>query len=457
MDINNGFVRCVGYRRSERYFTIGKVYEVVNGSIRNDNGYTYVGRSWDGRPMVEWLSDWYIFEEVKEYATNVVCSICGEKIANNEYTWVDGDIVCNSCKEEHVYFCDCCGRAVLDENSHYANNQTWCKRCFEQNFRECACCGETVYFYDMIYSTNGYICENCECDHYTRCASCGELIHTDYAYWDEYVEEYFCEDCNERRNRAIKPYSFKPIPFFRGSNNRNALYMGVELEIDGSGEDTEYAQILLDIANADTENIYIKHDGSLEDGFEIVSHPCTLDYHLNAIPWKELSAKAVSLGYRSHNTDTCGLHVHVSRKAFGDNYDEQEEAISKILYFIENNWDNVLRFTRRTERNMDEWASRYGICNDIKSTYEKAKGEWNRYRCLNLCNDNTIEFRMFRGTLNHTTFCATLELVHNICNVCHNASVEDIANMDWSKFLSHIDMEKYTELNTYLNIRGLNV
>lgn len=41
--------------------------------------------------------------------------------------------------------------------------------------------------------------------------------------------------------------------------------------------------------------------------------------------------KARNLGYRSHQTSTCGLHIHINRNAFGDNQSEQEEAISKIL------------------------------------------------------------------------------------------------------------------------------
>lgn len=51
--------------------------------------------------------------------------------------------------------------------------------------------------------------------------------------------------------------------------------------------------------------IYIKHDGSLNDGMEIVTHPMTLDYHLNEMPWREVMSKAISFGYISHKTRTC--------------------------------------------------------------------------------------------------------------------------------------------------------
>jgi len=214
---------------------------------------------------------------------------------------------------------------------------------------------------------------------------------------------------------------------------------------------------LLEIVNDSCKHIYCKHDGSIHDGFEIVSHPATLEYHLNCIEWAELMRKALRMGYRSHDTDTCGLHVHVSRAALGDNCTEQDETISKILYFIENHWDNIVRFTRRTESNLRRWADRYGMEENAESTYEKAKNDWYRYRCLNLCNDNTIEFRVFRGTLKYSTFCATLQFVHVLCNMCKNCTVDEIESANWATLLNDIPPTKYPELVEYLKIRGLYV
>ncbi len=43
----------------------------------------------------------------------------------------------------------------------------------------------------------------------------------------------------------------------------------------------------LNIGNRINEHIYCKHDGSLDEGFEIVSHPATLEYHTKTILWKK--------------------------------------------------------------------------------------------------------------------------------------------------------------------------
>jgi hypothetical protein len=233
------------------------------------------------------------------------------------------------------------------------------------------------------------------------------------------------------------------------------MYLGVELEIDNGGECHENAELLLDIMNERNEHIYCKHDGSIADGFEIVSHPCTLGYHMHEMNWSGLMKKALYIGYRSHDTDTCGLHVHVSRNALGNTYDEQDNTIAKILYFVEKNWYEILRFTRRTEDNLNHWACRYGLEPTIAETYNKAKGDYNRYHCINLLNTHTIEFRIFRGTLKHSTFIATLQFVHALCNWCKDSTMEDIYSAKWESFTSTLTVSRYSELLEYLVNRNL--
>ena len=41
LKIKNGKVRCVGYNDSERYFTIGKIYNVIDNTIIDDTDFKY--------------------------------------------------------------------------------------------------------------------------------------------------------------------------------------------------------------------------------------------------------------------------------------------------------------------------------------------------------------------------------------------------------------------------------
>jgi len=175
----------------------------------------------------------------------------------------------------------------------------------------------TVCCYGDEYTT---LCRHCYENHYTRCSCCDALLHENDAYHldgYDYCSECYHDEVDKCRN--IHDYGYKPDPVFYGNSKR---FFGVELEIDGAGKDSDNADELLAIGNRDLVSIYIKGDGSLDDGMEIVTHPMSLDWHKDFC-WEEIMKKAVSMGYRLHQTSTCGLHIHVNRNSLGDTHDEQ--------------------------------------------------------------------------------------------------------------------------------------
>lgn len=124
----------------------------------------------------------------------------------------------------------------------------------------------------------------------------------------------YCDECyREIQESTIRPYNYKPEPIFYGSGD---LFYGIELEIDKGGERSDYAETILNVANKDSKYIYARHDGSIDNGFEIVSHPMTLEYHTNTMNWADVMDTALLLGYRSHQTYTCGLHSTKNRRSF---------------------------------------------------------------------------------------------------------------------------------------------
>ena len=224
-------------------------------------------------------------EEQKRY-----CDYCGCVLDEDDGTWVEEDLLCQDCVDEHCVTCDHCGEII------------WTEDCVEDE--------------DII------LCEECFDNHYHRCESCNRIIHDNNTNW--YNDNPYCESCFDDLEDEIEEYSYKPEPVFYGKGKR---FFGVELEVDDGGKDNENARTLKDVANYRHDHIYIKSDGSLDDGFEIVSHPMTLDYHMNEMDWESVLHEAVNMGYRSHQTDTCGLHIHVNRESFGENQAEQEAVI----------------------------------------------------------------------------------------------------------------------------------
>ena len=79
-----------------------------------------------------------------------------------------------------------------------------------------------------------------------------------------------------------------------------------------------------------------------------------------------------------------------------------------------------------------------------------------RYVAVNLENYNTIEFRLFRGTLRYKTFLATLQLVDEICYCAINMTDKEIENMSWLEFVQRI-LPKKPELIQYLKEKRLYV
>lgn len=364
------------------------------------------------------------------------------------------------CKNNERNTCVFCREEYTNDEMHFFNNEPICDDCFDNETFVCSHCGERFYNNEYAGDEDTALCEDCYDNYYTRCSDCNRLISNDEAYYldDDYDdEEPYCEDCFDRENskRYIHDYSYKPDPIFKGNGKR---YFGVELEIDYGGKDEYNAEEIFNVANRLSENMYIKTDGSLDEGLELVTHPMTLDYHINNMPWAEVTKKALRLGYRSHNTSTSGLHIHVNRSAFGDTVEEQEDCIARILYFFESNWNELLRFSRRTIEQLQHWANRYGWREEPKLILDNAKQRCSgRYSCVNITNYSTIEFRIFRGTLKYNTIIATLQLVNEICNVAISMSDEEIRNFAWSSFVANIDKESNKELIKYLKERRLYV
>lgn len=332
------------------------------------------------------------------------CAICFEEFPLAELEEFDGEMRCLSCLEAETVICCHCGRRLwIDENAG-SSSVPLCERCFD--------------------------------NHYTTCTDCDRVLHRDNAYYDD--DEPYCPDCYSRHNdsRSIHDYYYKPTPIFYGESER---YFGVELEVDGAGECDDCAEDVIYTANINgLEHIYCKHDGSLDEGFEIVTHPMTLNYHSSEMPWAKVLTQVKNMGYLSHKAGTCGLHVHVNRSSLGDTDEKRDACIARILYFVEKHWDELLKFSRRTNRQLDRWAARYGYKEHPKELLDHAKKgtDRGRYSCINLENYATIEFRIFRGTLKYNTLIATLQLVNRICDVAFALSDDEVKAMSWTTFVS---------------------
>jgi len=368
-----------------------------------------------------------------------------------DYNWQSEQIVKNRIEElgSNTVTCANCGEVIDLEDSIEYNGKFYCDNCFYNNFRRCDYCENYFPNDEIIFDSNDFaLCENCYND-FVLCENCGRFVHVDEMRTDDYGN-YYCRDCYEEviSVNSINDYDYKPTPEFFGNDS---LYLGIELEVDSGGENSNIAEQVNDILGY----TYCKHDGSLHDGFEIVTHPANPEYHYSK-NWNKVMDCLKDNNYVSHDSGTAGLHIHVNKDFFGNTETEQDLYILKILYLFEKNWNDIKLFSRRTSEQVNDWCKRYGLIDFVPPDIQKEEllntaKHSGRYYAINLCNRHTIEFRIFRGTLKYNTFIATIQFITNLCQMVKDIDISELDNYKLSDFITDND----PELKKYMNERGI--
>lgn len=392
-------------------------------------------------------------------ADTLTCYNCGCTIEDgDEYEDDTGERVCEDCYIDLYCPCDNCGEVTardelisIDRGREYV-----CESCASSDYYQCDDCGEYVSSRNLWFNRNLTICNECHWE-YCTCYDCEDVIHCDYVH---NIGGYgYCDNCAPSHRSVIRDYSFKPTPIFYGELSEWVKgYYGLELEIDDGDDVREAARAIQDAGGDD--RIYIKDDGSLScDGFEIVTHPATLEYHMHSMPWRNIISTAREYNYTSHDAGTCGLHIHASRTLFGADRTLQDLNIAKCILLIDFWWEQyIVPFSRRNYNQLNEWAKKpnarimasdsqaEAVCKAIES------GEYDRYKAVNLKNRHTVEFRFFRGTLRRDTIMASIQFVDTLIKYVSGVELEDL----WDKTFNDVFGDtQHAELKDYLQKRRL--
>jgi hypothetical protein len=245
----------------------------------------------------------------------------------------------------------------------------------------------------------------------------------------------------------IHDYSFKPAPKMKGDHS-DPLKLGIELEMEILSDRTEETVITKKLYDVDGARglFYFKHDGSLRHGFELVTEPCTIKYlYSNKQIFDSVLDKAVNLGCRSYDTETCGLHVHMSKAAF------KSLHLYKFMKMFYDHPAFILKISQRKADNIERWAQVEHL--DEKAIRRSAKSKSSvtgkRHSAVNLCSRNTVEVRIFRGTLNKNSFWKDIQVVHSLFYFTKDTVLRKITLDEYFKFVSK-NREDYQELFAFL-------
>lgn len=402
------------------------------------------------------------FSEIKQIADELgifECEYCLEFHFKSEaQTTEDGYELCEYCWENATTYCPYCNGVYLYDTDfrETTDGDLICESCAD-NYSTCYDCGRVIVGGASEYyaeDTGHTYCGDCAEDRVTYCDGCGNYFEdTNYSEDDDCC---YCDNCNSKYN-VIHDYGYKPAPIFQKLDKEKnpKEFMGVEVEIDYS----DNRDVLREVEN-DLGIIYWKHDGSLDEGAEMVSEPCTIK------KWMELKEKfgiefqkLIDAGYRSHDTSTCGYHIHISRDSLGKTRQEQDATIDRMILITETFKEELKKFSRRKNFGYCHFASESGssYADGIMDDLEKCKyfkdHDGSRYLVINNNNSATVEFRVFRGTLNINTFIAALQLVHNIANISKKRDIRRFNGIKWADIINYT--KDFKELKDYNKLRGI--
>lgn len=380
----------------------------------------------------------------------IECASCKDEHAEDDcLTTENGESVCTDCTRI-CQSCDCI-YSIEDDFSEVTGDM-WCSGCTDNYAHWCDRCEEyqrenTYYITDMSESW----CIDCADNRAVWCEEC-----------DEYNRDGCSNECESDLvdgERIVHDYTYRPDPIFHSTDDNSRLFFGMEIEVEAESYDNrreaaQYAQNKLEMENS---LAYLKNDGSLNCGFEVVTHPMTYDFFMNEADefWDTIDKLKTDFNMKSWATRTCGLHIHISRSGF-----TSPPHMHRFLRLVYSNPDFYQLMAGRT-------ASSWAKFDDVMA-YDGQNQKWtrsykgkmadptttstDRYSAINTNNRATVEMRIFKGSINTTNVRGALGLAHASVEYTRTMSLQEVKDgaLSTERFIEYINSkpELYADVIT---------
>lgn len=318
--------------------------------------------------------------------------------------------------------------------------------------------------WEICFQEEGNVYKCCRCDAWsdstvttydteaTFCTECAESV----CHWSEWQGEYYersynlpDEDRNEDHLENHPLYGYNKETRSRFGSSDTGTFYGFELEIEEAHAGNDWDSHLELIPR---NGLWLFHlDGSLNNGLELVTEPMSGDYirtELDLSPLEKLRER----GWRSWDTTTCGLHVHISRAGFAS--DVHTFAFAAFIY------RNSAQMIKLAGRNSEQYATfreseRPALALDVKKRADYSR----RYVAVNFQPEHTVECRFFRGSLNAARVRSALELVSGVVEYSRALTIRELNEgaLEWSKFVEYLKQtpDYFPNLLELINKKGL--
>ena len=306
---------------------------------------------------------------------------------------------------------------------------------------KCIHCGKIINSVNYVNENDEPLCDDCFFESYTTCRTCGKIIPIGSGN--------LCSDCSSVAfGKIINSYGTKICNRFKNRTSESnksigCRYFGYEMEYSyttGANARVAFSELY------NNKLIYNKSDSSLHGGgVEIVTIPMTknniikLFNDMDFNTFKSLSGSCYA--------DGAGVHIHVSRDTispiditklsllFNCN---SGKMYSKFIYYLSGRittigksnliWD----FSGGNNQASDSYF-RIGsapLKRIMHEDYTSSHGV-----ALNLANKNTIEFRLFKSTMNKEQLISYLEFVEKAIEFCEKNPIRMISIPNFISYL----------------------
>lgn len=277
------------------------------------------------------------------------------------------------------------------------------------------------------------------------CTRCGHSLYEDH------FAGGLCEGCIS--GSVLFNYSYKPVPHFLFSETSmelpgTTMLYGIELEVE-CRKNSNLETLVKTILEFPQRIFYCKKDSSIDFGFEIVSHPGSFKWWKENIRTVEKVLSIRNNGFRSFDTTTCGIHIHMDKDLF------TPSDLQKVHDFFRYNPGFILMVSQRHKNKLERWAGIYHP-GDAKVYYKciNKRGNSERHVAINLNPERTVEIRIFRGTLNTRSFYKNIEFCDALYLFIKEVSMRECTLENFLKFVI-FNKEKYNNLFEFLKSRSM--
>ena len=248
-----------------------------------------------------------------------------------------------------------------------------------------------------------------------------------YAYQGFGANKYFTSDRFIKLDENFCRPDGKPLQGF-----------GLEIETECTGVCNQtvlaqvFTKIIFDMFPADL--FKMQRDGSLQgdSSAECITQVMTREFIRNNYANFKAMYNTYFPSFGISCTANCGMHVNISNAVFGNKPETQEEAIKKLLYFVNKNYSLACKLFHRDTgrtyycRQMAQYTTKEACKAANLSHMPSDHGV-----AFNMGHftEGRIELRIVGGQKNYGCFRNTMETVFHVIDACKRLSWKDMDDM----------------------------